>query len=386
MVTRSSMRSQDQSQDAAWHLVLVFALLTLGIMAAGYLYFQKQRDQITRDKRNDLASIADLKMSQIDAWRKERLADARMIYENRPLALRAQQLLKEPLPGKLEDELPGWMALREKNDQYETGFLFDAEGKLRCTLHGSPRRRPPATPAHVFEALRSRSIEFSDLQHADSAGEAYLDLLVPLIVPRQTDTVTAGLLVLRIDPARVLYPLIQTWPIPSPTAETMLLRQKGDSFQYMNPPSELKGVASEFRITSSTEKIPDALFAKGAEQTLIGPDYRGVPVLAALRRIPNSSWFLVAKVDLDEIHATIREYAYLATILVVLLMLAAWANVALFWRRQRADFYRRQFEMEVERHALEKHHAFLTKYANDIILLSDEKLMIQDANDRALSA
>ena len=99
-------------------------------------------------------------------------------------------------------------------------------------------------------------------------------------------------------------------------------------------------------------------------------------------RIP--SWFIVAKVDLDEIHAPIREHAYLATVLVVVLMFAAWANVASIWRRQRAEFYRKQFEVEVERHALEKHHAFLTKYANDIILLMDENLMIQDANDRAL--
>ncbi|MBP1648458.1 MAG: Signal transduction histidine kinase, partial [Bacteroidetes bacterium] len=85
-------------------------------------------------------------------------------------------------------------------------------------------------------------------------------------------------------------------------------------------------------------------------------------------------------------YRNIREHEYLATILVVVLMLAAWANVASIWRRQRADFYRRQYEAEIERHALEKHHAFLTKYANDIILLLDENLTIQDANDRALSA
>ncbi len=88
------MRPQDLSQKTAWHLVLVFVLLTLGIMAAGYLYFQKQKDNITADKKNDLASIADLKMNQIDNWRKERLADAWMIYENRSLAVRTQQLLK----------------------------------------------------------------------------------------------------------------------------------------------------------------------------------------------------------------------------------------------------------------------------------------------------
>jgi PAS domain S-box-containing protein len=380
------MPPQDQSQKTAWYLVLVFALLTLGIMAAGYLYFQKQKDQITADKKNDLAAIADLKMNQIDNWRKERLADARMISENRMLAIRAQQLMKDPLSGHLEEEVPGWMALRERSEEYAMGFLFDANGKLRCTVNGPYSRHATETPIHVLEALRARTIAFSDLEHADSASDAYLDLLVPLIIPQQADTVTVGLLVLRINPAGMLFPLVQAWPLPSPTAETILLQRKGDAVQYMNPPAELKDVSSEIHLPGGTDRIPAAMFTKGADESAIGPDYRGIQVLAALRRIPNSTWFIVAKIDLDEIHAPIREHAYLAIVLVVVLMFAAWANVAAIWRRQRADFYRKQFEVEVERHALEKHHAFLTKYANDIILLMDEDLMIQDANDRALTA
>ena len=107
-----------------------------------------------------------------------------------------------------------------------------------------------------------------------------------------------------------------------------------------------------------------ALFAGAAEEVAIGPDYRGTPVLATLRRIPNSSWFIAAQMDLEEIHAPVRQRAYFATLLVVVLLLAAWANVASIWRRQRAEFYRKQYEAEIERHALEKQHAFLTKYAN----------------------
>ena len=227
--------------------MLVFALLTVGIMAAGYLYFQKQRDHITDEKKNDLSAIADLKMNQIDAWRKERLADARMIFENRLLALRAQQLMKDPLPGRLEDELSGWMALREKNDQYAMAFIFDADGVLQCAIHGAPCPDTPEPRAQVLEALRTRTIEFSDLQHVDSVGGAYLDLLVPLVIPRGHDTQTVGLLVLRMNPAGVLYPLVRAWPLASPTATTILLRQKGDFYQYMNPPGELKGTSFEFQ-------------------------------------------------------------------------------------------------------------------------------------------
>jgi PAS domain S-box-containing protein len=49
----------------------------------------------------------------------------------------------------------------------------------------------------------------------------------------------------------------------------------------------------------------------------------------------NTPWFMVAKVDEDEIHAPVRRQAWTTGLLSVLLMLLASLGVALLWRQQR---------------------------------------------------
>ncbi len=43
-----------------------------------------------------------------------------------------------------------------------------------------------------------------------------------------------GLLILRIDPYIVLYPLIKSWPVASKTSEALLFHREGDEIVYLN--------------------------------------------------------------------------------------------------------------------------------------------------------
>ena len=45
----------------------------------------------------------------------------------------------------------------------------------------------------------------------------------------------------------------------------------------------------------------------GQEGIVEGVDYRGVPVIAAVRAVPDSPWFLVARMDASEVYAPVRE-------------------------------------------------------------------------------
>jgi len=81
--------------------------------------------------------------------------------------------------------------------------------------------------------------------------------------------------------------------------------------------------------------------------------------------------------DMEEVEATFRERAWLVQILVIVLIAAAGASIGFFRRRRIA-------KLELERLALELHYGYLSKYANDIILLHDQDWNIVEANDRAV--
>ncbi|MBP1768781.1 MAG: hypothetical protein H6P98_2896 [Candidatus Aminicenantes bacterium] len=112
-------------------------------------------------------------------------------------------------------------------------------------------------------------------------------------------------------------------------------------------------------------------------------DYRGMKVLAVVREIPDSPWYLIVKKDRSEIFTPLR--ARMTVLAVAFLGLTAGlVLVLLFWmKRREARFYRRELEDERKRLALVRHFEYLHKYANDIILLSDREHRIVEANDRA---
>ncbi|OGN93585.1 MAG: hypothetical protein A2Z75_00560, partial [Chloroflexi bacterium RBG_13_50_10] len=124
----------------------------------------------------------------------------------------------------------------------------------------------------------------------------------------------------------------------------------------------------------------------GKEGVVEGRDYRGVEVISALKHIPDSPWYMVAKIDTSEALSAWRFWAGIIIASIAGLLAAALALVGLIWQRRQRLAYQALYQAELETQALRSHFEYLVKYANDIILLVDENQNIVEANDRALEA
>ena len=91
-------------------LLLVFVTLAAGIVAAGCLLYRSQRDSCRTDAERNLAAIADLKVSELSAWRKERLADAGVFYKNSAFTALVRRCLERPQDLPLQEELRTWIS------------------------------------------------------------------------------------------------------------------------------------------------------------------------------------------------------------------------------------------------------------------------------------
>lgn len=81
---------------------------------------------------------------------------------------------------------------------------------------------------NVTKAISNPVISMSDFHTAKVVKYLHLDLLIPMKMPYEGDTVLAGVLVLRIDPEKELFPMLSTWPTPGSTSECILFRFEGD--------------------------------------------------------------------------------------------------------------------------------------------------------------
>ncbi|MBI4787876.1 MAG: PAS domain S-box protein, partial [Chloroflexi bacterium] len=132
--------------------------------------------------------------------------------------------------------------------------------------------------------------------------------------------------------------------------------------------------------------LPAAAAVRGYEGILAGIDYRGVPVWAAARAIPNSPWSLVAKIDAAEITTPMEASARFVLVLIGVFVLIAAGVTALIARNQQLGLYRKQYEAERQGRNLALQLDHLSRHANDIILLMDDQYRIVQANERAVAA
>ncbi|MGA9363894.1 MAG: PAS domain S-box protein [Bacteroidota bacterium] len=381
------MNSKAGHDSVPRYLVFVFLLFAIGISGAGYLYYEAQTRSIKRDRQADLSAIADLKVKGILDWRTQRSADAGVIFENPIVARRVRSFLETPdSPSQLKKELVDWMVSMQEHYEYESIFLLDRKGEVRLAVDPKRKQIGKGVQTLARDAMRAKKVVFSDLRRDEVTDGIDLDIFVPLLVHQEGGTLCIGACVLRIDPYHFLYPLIQSWPTPSRTSETLLIRREGSEVLFLNELRHAKNTALSFRLPLNDERLPAALAVQGKEGVVEGNDYRGVPVLAALRGIPDSPWFLVAKVDLDEVYGPIHERARLVIVLVLILIALTGGTVVVLLREQRLRYSRDQYKAELERHALVQHYEFLTQYANDIIVLIDETGRVVEANDRAVAA
>ena len=98
-----------------------------------------------------------------------------------------------------------------------------------------------------------------------------------------------------------------------------------------------------------------------------------MPVLAALKAVPDSPWFLVARMDTAEVFAPMRDHLWQMVVMICVLLLGSAAGVGLVWRQQRARFYRAQYESaEALRRSETKFHT-LYDSTRDAVMLLDTK-------------
>ena len=163
-----------------WHLILIFLLLSLGILGSGYFYYDYQRAYLKQAKLNELTAIADLKINQIVDWRKERLADATVIMGDHFFAARVKDWLEGKASLEFKDEILNHLKSLLVY-QYQNIALLDPKGRVRLSVL---EEQSPGANAKTLalEAMQTRKPVFSDLYRPDGAQAVRLSILVPILL------------------------------------------------------------------------------------------------------------------------------------------------------------------------------------------------------------
>lgn len=327
--------------------VLALFLITVLVAVAGYSYIRQQKRFLMEEKRRELTTIADLKTSQIVQWRKERLAEATSIHTNAMMSHRVNEYITGEESTRSLSEFHAWMANLQDNAGYSKVFLFKANGEVIATV--SDDKQPPSLHFRGLadSAAKKREIIFSDFHLDDASGKIDIDLIIPIMHSDGNLSRCIAVLALAIDPHTFLYPLIQSWPTASRSAETLLVERKGNEVLFLNELRHRKDSALKFRKPITQKIMPATRAVLGQEGIFEGNDYRGVDVLSAIRTIPGSPWAMVAKVDSAEIFAPVARRIWFVTATCIMMIVALTLGVSLWGLRRKQAYLHKLYETEL---------------------------------------
>jgi PAS domain S-box-containing protein len=351
-MTSGSRNSQGAS--LFWPLVLSFVFLSAGIVALGFAFFRISERHLKTGIEQQLLTIADLKRSQIVQWRNERLSNGFDIMDDRFAQQAIGQLRRMPQDRLLGDTVQEWMEEICRNEHYRSAALLDPEGTVLCETAGCDYLKDSSIVSFINQAVAARTPLLGNMSKGNRAGKPEVHLVIPMGCRSDGSIGNAcsTALVLSVDPALFLFPLIQQWPLPSRSSETLLLRREGNKVVFLNDLRFRKNAALSFVLPVDDPDLLCARAARGDTGLVEGMDYRGAHVIGALLSIPESSWFMVAKVDKDEVLSPVRRLFELVLALVLSLIVLIGFLLGMLQRNHAARRYRELLSAAQERAVL----------------------------------
>ena len=163
----------------------------------------------------------------------------------------------------------------------------------------------------LSEAFRQGTPVFTELHTGEEKPVPHISVVAPIFSENGPAAAPRGAVVLICDASRFLYPLIQSWPTPSRTAETVLVQRQGDGVLFLNDLRHRPDTALKLRIPLTETDVPAVMAVRGREGVVEGTDYRGMPVVSVILPVPDSPWFMVAKEDAAEVYGEWHSRALL---------------------------------------------------------------------------
>ncbi|OGF44705.1 MAG: hypothetical protein A2452_09175 [Candidatus Firestonebacteria bacterium RIFOXYC2_FULL_39_67] len=374
-----------QKKDILSPVILfsIFMVLCICIIIAGYFFYSYEHNRILSQRKIELSAISILKSDQIVQWRKEKLSFPRSVREGKPFIGQIKSYLENTADKDLENKVAQRLESYREIGGYQNIILCDLSGRQVLSVGKATGDFTSDIGGEIKKCSKNLEINFLDIHRNANSGDIHIQILVPITLDVDNKVDPIAVLIFGIDPADFLYPLIQIWPTPSPSSETLLVRREGNEVVYLNELRHKKNTALKLRYSLERTEFPAVRAVLGHQGVLGGVDYRGEKVISAVRKIPGSGWYITAKTDLKELEEPLKARLLLIVIIVIIMISLFGLGLSYLWVTQKNNWLKQMYEYEVKQKALTKNLEYITKYANDVIFLADENFKLVFANEKA---
>jgi len=356
-------------------LIAIIAIIFLGT-AAIYYYYTETKD-IRKEKYEYLNAVAMLKIDQITKWRKERLSEAEFFPTVGRFIKSTVFLSENPNDKEAKNFLIQTLNPIKERHSYKNFLITDLKNRVLFSIDPDEKSLDSITIAYSNISTELDSVMFTDFYYCNSHSNIHLDILSPI---KDNNGKIIGTFILRFDPKDFLFPLIQKWPTPSKTAESVIFKKENDQLRFISELKYKKNSAMNLALPLTKTEYVAVKGALGEKGIVEGKDYRGVEVLADLNKIPGTEWYLVSKIDKDEIYSDLFFRARAISLLTVISFLFVIAMAMYLIRNKQTSTYKDLFIKEKELSETREEFRTTLYSIGDAVITTDSKGFVKYMN------
>jgi PAS domain S-box-containing protein len=359
-------------------LVFITILICAGLVIVGFLSYKHEQKIITDNQYQNLKAIAELKINQVELWKKEQLGNAQILSEDPYFSKTVDQFIRNDLQDTVSSAYI-YDRFHSLQAQYSyIGFqLISLNNKVLLSLENTGQPVEPDVWSVVVQVIQTGQPAMTDLYQCGSCDQIRLGFIAPMYNPSHQMIAVINLIV---DPNHYLFPVIQSIPTNSRSLETALIKRQGDDVLFLNTLRFNPAKPLTFTIPLTQTEVPAVQAILGKRGFTQGNDYRGIPVVSYLTKIQNTNWFIVSKMDEAELFSELNYRAMVIAICVILMVGLTILISSYIYSNRQKKLYQRLIQAETDQAKTQEYFRATLYSIGDAVITTDKNGNVQQMN------
>jgi PAS domain S-box-containing protein len=279
-------------------LIIFFILFSLCVITAAFYIYTKYMHDIEQDIKNELKSVADLKMDGVTSWRNERIKNLE-ILQNEGFGERIRKTIVYPENAEIQKEMQDWLNKFIDNYHYARVCLHDLDGKEFMKTSDDEVQLPQPLKDYYKRLFEDGEIVYEDFYYDSKLGRNSITMLAGMLDFKHGKKPLAYLITI-IDPDDFINPFLSSWPVPKETAEVFLVRKEGNDVVFLNKTRKNPDSALKLKLSLDRTDMPAVAAVNGHTGFFEGTDYNGDEVISYTQPVHDTGWYIISKIDRSE--------------------------------------------------------------------------------------
>lgn len=321
MSSNPSLNQSSSSKSNWWLPIFLYVVAAIVMIFTGYLYYRENVNLAVERTKTQLETLNSIKQKDILNWFNERDKDVAFYQNNKHFLQEVSNFLtsQEKSTGNLED----FVHQTQVSHGYDV-FILDSDSSLYFIAGIDSTRLSQFIIDSCLHGMRTGRKPFLDIYRRQNTDKLFYASMGPLLINK--DNKPDAVLIFRTNVRDNFIHEVITENRYTQNVSYSLVRHESDTIILLN-------TERYTNLDMLTENIDNtrknSLFfkaASGKEGVFTGENFAGEEIIASIRKVPGSKWFLVVHTDKATVEKPIegRKWVIASYIFLVMFLFIMW--------------------------------------------------------------